>query len=185
MPEFDIKDLERRMGGALDTLRKEFSGLRAGRASTSLLEPVTVEAYGSPMPLNQVSNISAPEPRMLTVQVWDNNLAGTVEKAIRDAQLGLNPQREGQLIRVPIPELTEERRIEMSKVAAKYAEQARIAVRNIRRDAMDRLKRMEKDNEISQDEQRAWSDDVQKLTDSHILKIDEALETKEKEIRQV
>jgi ribosome recycling factor len=181
----DIKVLQKRMDGSIETLRKEFGGLRAGRASASLLEPISVDAYGSSMPINQVGNISVPEPRLLTVQVWDNNLIGAVEKAIRESELGLNPQTDGQLIRIPIPDVTEERRLEMAKIAAKYAEQARIAVRNIRRDGMDALKKMEKDGDISQDEHRAWSDDVQKLTDSYIKKIDEALETKDKEITQV
>lgn len=185
MAEFNFDDIERRMDGAIETLRREFSGLRAGRASTSLLEPITVDAYGSTMPLNQVSNISAPEPRMLTVQVWDAGNAAAVEKAIREADLGLNPQREGQLIRIPIPELNEERRQELVKVAHKYAEMARIAIRNVRRDGMDTLKRQEKAGEISQDEHRAWADDVQSLTDMNIGLVDEATVTKEQEIMQV
>ncbi len=185
MAEFDIDDIERRMDGAVETLRREFAGLRAGRASTSLLEPVTVDAYGATMPLNQLANISAPEPRLLTVQVWDAGNASAVEKAIRESDLGLNPQREGQLIRIPIPELNEERRQELVKVAHKYAEQARIAIRNVRRDGMDTLKKNEKDGDISQDEHRAWADDVQALTDMHIGLVDEVTETKEKEIMQV
>lgn len=185
MAEFNFDDIERRMDGAIETLRREFGGLRAGRASTSLLEPVTVDAYGATMPLNQVSNISAPEPRMLTVQVWDAGNAAAVEKAIREADLGLNPQREGQLIRIPIPELNEERRQELVKVAHKYAEMARIAIRNVRRDGMDTLKRQEKAGEISQDEHRAWADDVQALTDMNIGLVDEATATKEQEIMQV
>jgi ribosome recycling factor len=183
--DFSIDDIERRMDGAIETLRREFAGLRAGRATTSLLEPVTVEAYGSTMPLNQIANISAPEPRLLTVQVWDAGNAAAVERAIREANLGLNPQREGQLLRIPIPELNEERRQELVKVAHKYAEQARVAIRNVRRDGMDTLKRQEKDGDISQDEHRAWADDVQALTDMHIGLVDEATETKEKEIMQV
>ena len=181
----DESDLKRRMDGTLEALQREFSGLRTGRASTSLLENIQVDAYGSAMPLNQVASVSVPEPRLLTVQVWDNGNIKATEKAIQDAELGLNPQTEGNLIRVPIPELSEERREEMTKVAAKYAEQARIAVRNVRRDGMDTLKRMEKDGEISQDEHRVRGEDIQKLTDDHIKLDDELLETKEQEIMQV
>lgn len=178
-------DLKRRMEGALDNLGKEFSGLRTGRASTAMLDPVQVDMYGSKMPLNQVANINAPEPRMLTVQVWDANAVQNVEKAIRDSGLGLNPQAEGAVIRVPIPELNEERRTELVKVAKNYAEQTRISVRNIRRDGMDSLKKMEKDNEISEDEQKRLSDDVQKLTDSQIKIVDQRLVDKEKDIMTV
>lgn len=181
----NLKDIAKRMDGALNVLKTEFSGLRTGRASVSLLEPVTVEAYGSQMPLNQVGTVGVPEPRMLTVQVWDRGMVKAVEKAIREAGLGLNPQPDGNLIRVPIPELNEERRRELQKVAGKYAEQARVAVRNVRRDGMDMLKRMEKDGEISQDEQKHYADEIQKLTDNHIRMIDETLATKEKEIMQV
>ena len=181
----DMKDIKRRMDGAVGVLRDEFSGLRAGRASTSLLEPVQVDAYGAKMPMNQVGTISAPEPRLLTVQVWDNGLVSSVEKAIRESDLGLNPQTEGQLIRIPIPELDEERRQELVKVAHKYAEQARVAVRNVRRDGMENLKKLEKEGEISQDEHHAWSEDIQKLTDDHVAGIDEALQKKEQEIMQV
>lgn len=181
----DEGDLKRRMEGALEALQREFSGLRTGRASTSLLENIQVDAYGSAMPLNQVASVSVPEPRLLTVQVWDNGNIKATEKAIQDAELGLNPQTEGNLIRVPIPDLSEERREEMAKVAAKYAEQARIAVRNVRRDGMDSLKKMEKDGEISQDEHRGRGEDIQKLTDDHIKQVDELLETKEQEIMQV
>jgi ribosome recycling factor len=173
------------MDGAQEALRKEFAGLRTGRASTALLEPVMVEAYGASMPLNQVGTASVPEPRMVTVQVWDRSLVGAVEKAIRSAGLGLNPASDGQLIRVPIPALSEERRIEMTKIAGKYAEQARIAVRNVRRDGMEMLKRMEKANEISEDDHRLWSDEIQRLTDEHIKGIDESLAHKEEEILQV
>ncbi|MGB0572027.1 MAG: ribosome recycling factor [Alphaproteobacteria bacterium] len=173
------------MDGALDALKREFSGLRTGRASTSLLENVQVDAYGAAMPMNQVASVSVPEPRMLSVQVWDDGNVKAVEKAIIDSELGLNPQTEGNLIRVPIPELSEERREEMTKVAAKYAEQARIAVRNVRRDGMDSLKKLEKDGEISQDEHRARGDDIQQLTDGHISNIDSLLESKEQEIMQV
>ncbi len=181
----DIAEIGRRMDGALESLRKELSGLRTGRASASLLEPVTVEAYGSRMPLNQVANISVPEPRMITVQVWDKGMVKAVEKAIRDSGLGLNPQSEGQSIRVPIPDLNQERRTELTKVAAKYAEQARVAVRNVRRDGMDMLKKQEKASEISQDEHKTLADKIQALTDQHIKKIDEALAAKEKDIMQV
>ncbi|MBT4907768.1 MAG: ribosome recycling factor [Rhodospirillaceae bacterium] len=181
----DENDLKRRMDGALDALKREFGGLRTGRASTSLLENVQVDCYGSGMPMNQVASVSVPEPRMLSVQVWDNGNIKAVEKAIIDSELGLNPQTEGNLIRVPIPELSEERREEMTKVAAKYAEQARIAVRNVRRDGMDSLKKLEKDGEISQDEHRARGDDIQQMTDGHISNIDTLLETKEQEIMQV
>ena len=181
----DVNDLMRRMEGALEALKRDFQGLRTGRASTGLLENIQVEAYGSPMPLNQVASVSVPEPRLLTVQVWDNGNIKATEKAIQDAELGLNPQTEGNLIRVPIPELSEERREEMTKVAAKYAEQGRIAVRNVRRDGMDSLKKLEKDGEISQDEQRGRGEDIQKMTDDHIKLVDELLEVKEQEIMQV
>lgn len=180
-----IKDVERRMAGALEQLRKEFAGLRTGRASANLLEPVTVEAYGTTVPLNQVANISVPEPRLISVQVFDRTTVKAVEKAIRDSGLGLNPQTEGSTIRVPIPELNSERRKELSKVAAKYAEQTRVAVRNVRRDGMESLKRMQKNNELSEDELKTWSDKVQVVTDAHIKKIDEALAAKEKDILQV
>jgi len=181
----DLKDLERRMNGAVDVLKQEFAGLRTGRASMHLLEPINVEAYGATMPMNQVGTIGVPEPRMITVQVWDRSLVGAVERAIRESDLGLNPQTEGQLIRVPIPMLSEERRGELSKIAHKYAEQARIAVRNVRRDGMDTLKRMEREHEMSQDEQHMWSDEIQEMTDRHIKTIDEALEQKDGEIMQV
>jgi len=179
------KDIKRRMDGALDALKREFSGLRTGRASPALLDHVVVEAYGAKLPLNQVASVNVPEARLLTVQVWDAANVKPTEKAIQDAELGLNPQTEGNTIRVPIPELSEERRGEMTKVAAKYAEQARVAVRNVRRDGMDSLKRMEKDGEISQDEQRLRGEDIQKLTDAHIKMVDELLEAKEQEIMQV
>ena len=185
MADPDIDDLKRRMKGAVDVLKDEFSGLRTGRASPALLEPVQVDAYGSNMPLNQVGTISAPDARMLSVQVWDNSLISSVEKAIRDSDLGLNPQTEGNVVRVPVPQLSEERRVEMTKVASKYAEQARVAVRNVRRDGIDDLKKMEKDGEISQDEQHAWADEVQTLTDTTIKEIDNAVESKEMEILQV
>lgn len=179
------KDLKHRMEQAVEVLKKEFAGLRTGRAHTSLLDPVVVDAYGSSVPLNQVANVSVPEPRMLVVNVWDRSMAKAVEKSIRDAGLGLNPAAEGQSIRVPIPPLTEERRAELSKVAAKYTENARVAIRNVRRDGMDTLKRMEKDGAISQDEHRGYSTEVQQLTDDAIKAVDEALKHKEQEIMQV
>lgn len=179
------KDVKRRMDSAVEVLRKEFGGLRTGRASTSLLDPVTVEAYGSHMPLSQVGTVGVPEPRMLTVQVWDKGMVKAVEKAIRDAGLGLNPMADGQTIRVPIPPLNEERRHELQKVAGKYAEHARVSVRNVRRDGMDSLKKLEKDGHISQDEQRQHEKEIQSLTDETIRHIDEALAVKEKEIMQV
>ncbi|MEO3431684.1 ribosome recycling factor [Inquilinus sp. CAU 1745] len=185
MAEPDLKDIAKRMDGAVSVLKTEFGGLRTGRASTSLLEPVTVEAYGNPVPLNQVGTVGVPEPRLLTVQVWDRGMVKAVEKAIREAGLGLNPQPDGNLIRVPIPELNEERRRELTKVAGKYAEQARIAVRNVRRDGMDMLKKAEKDNEISQDDHKLYADEIQSMTDAHTKAIDDALATKEKEIMQV
>ncbi len=179
------KDLKRRMEGALEALRKEFAGLRTGRASASLLDPVMVEAYGSSMPLSQCGNVNVPEPRMLTVQVWDRALVKPVEKAIRDAGLGLNPQSDGQTIRVPIPDLNEERRRELVKIAAKYTEQARIAVRNVRRDGLDVLKRLEKDGEITQDDQRRVEKEIQVLTDDFIRRVDDAFAQKDREITQV
>jgi ribosome recycling factor len=185
MADPDIKDLKRRMHGAIDALKREFGGLRTGRASVSLLEPIMVEAYGASMPINQVGSIAVPEPRTVNVQVWDKTLVGAVERAIRDAGLGLNPVNDGQLVRVPIPALTEERRVELTKIAGKYAEQARVAVHNVRRDGMDTLKRMEKDGEISQDEHHLWADEFQNLTDEHISEIDSLTAQKEEEILQV
>ncbi len=181
----DVKDLTRRMIGAGDVLHREFAGLRTGRASTALLEGLVVAAYGSQMPMNQVSTIGVPEPRMLTVQVWDASLVKAVETSIRESNLGLNPQVEGNLLRVPIPELSEERRVELSKIAGKYTEQARVAVRNVRRDGMDSLKQMEKSSEISKDEHRRRGEEIQKLTDNHVARIDEMLASKEKEIMQI
>ena len=181
----DIDDLERRMNGAIEALKREFAGLRTGRASTSLIEPLTVEAYGSEMPINQVATLGAPEPRMLTVQVWDRGNVKAVERAIRESVLGLNPASDGQLIRIPIPELSEERRTELARVAHRYAEQARVAVRNVRRDGMDKLKRMERAGDLSQDEQHLWSEEVQELTDRFVKEIDDAVATKESEIMQV
>ena len=185
MPDPDLDDIKRRMNGAVEVLRSEFSGLRTGRASAALLEPIQVDAYGSKVPINQVGTVNVPDSRMLAVQVWDQNLVGAVEKAVRDSGLGLNPSNDGNLIRIPIPQLSEERRTELAKIAHKYAEQARVAVRNVRRDGMDKLKRMEKAGDISQDEQRAWADDLQKLTDGNVKTIDGSLDTKEKEIMQV
>jgi len=185
MATVEIADLQRRMDGALQALHREFGGLRTGRAATSLLEPLTVDAYGNSMPMNQVGTIGAPEPRLLTVQVWDNSLVKAVEKTIRDSGLGLNPQTEGNTVRVPIPDLSEERRTELKKVASRYAEQARVAVRNVRRDGMDGLKKAEKDGEISKDEHRDVAEEIQKLTDQHISEIDKVLAGKEKEIMQV
>ena len=181
----DLAALGKRMDGALDVLRKELQGLRTGRASPSLLEPVTVEAYGSRMALNQVATVSVPEPRMLSVQVWDRSMANAVEKAIRDSGLGLNPVGEGAVIRVPLPELNEERRRDLTKVAHNYAEQARVAVRHIRRDGMDLLKKLEKDGNISEDEGRRNADQVQKATDAAVSDIDSLLAVKEREIMQV
>ncbi|MCW9032645.1 MAG: ribosome recycling factor [Rhodospirillales bacterium] len=189
MGDFSIatekREIHRRMEGAVEVLHKEFQGLRTGRAATSLLEPLTVEAYGSPMPMAQVGTIGVPEPRMLTVQVWDKSLIKAVEKAIRDSDLGLNPSSDGQLVRVPIPALNEERRKELTKVAGRYAEEARIAVRNVRRHGMDDLKKAEKDGKISEDEHRDYNVEIQKLTDESIKEIDTALENKEQEIMQV
>jgi ribosome recycling factor len=186
MPEDALlSDLRRRMEGALEVLRKEFAGLRTGRASASLLEPVSVPAYGGTLPLKQVANISVPESRMITVQVWDRAMVKAVDKAIRESGLGLNPQTEGQLIRVPIPDLNEERRRELTRVSARYAEQARVSVRNVRRDGIDVLKRREKETDITQDQQRKLQQEVQHLTDDYIRRIDEALAQKDREILQV
>ena len=182
----DLKqDIKRRMDGAIEVLKKDLGGLRTGRASASLLEPITVDAYGSPMPLTQVGSINVPEPRMLTVQVWDKSLVKATEKAIRDSGLGLNPQTDGQTIRVPIPPLNAERRAELTKVAGKYGENTKISVRNVRRDGMDILKRLEKDGKISQDEHRHYSAEIQSLTDEEVKKIEEIQANKEKEIMQV
>jgi len=180
-----LKDLGRRMDGALDVLRKEFGGLRTGRASASLLEPIMVSAYGGTMPINQLANVSVPEPRMITVQVWDRALVKAVDKAIRESGLGLNPQTEGQVMRVPIPDLNEERRRELTRVTAKYAEQARVSVRNVRRDGIEMLRRQEKGSVISQDQQRKLQQEIQHLTDDAIRRIDETLEQKDREILQV
>lgn len=182
---FDIREIEKRMKGAVSVLRQEFGGLRTGRASASLLEPLTVNAYGSRVPITQVATVTVPEPRMISVQVWDRSVAPAVEKAIRESDLGLNPIVEGQTLRIPIPELNQERRQEISKVASKYAEQARVAVRNVRRDGMDHLKKLEKDGTLSEDESRSLANKVQELTDRSIKEIDNLLAAKEQEIMQV
>ncbi len=182
MAKYDKADLERRMHGAVEALKSDLSGLRTGRAHTALLDPVTVEVYGAQMPLNQVASVSAPEARMLTVQVWDKSNVGPVDKAIRSAGLGLNPIVDGQMLRLPIPEMTQERRKELSKLAGKYAEAARIAVRNVRRDGMDNLKTDENKKEISEDERKRHETEVQKLTDTTIAELDAAATSKEKEI---
>ncbi len=185
----DIKeikaDIEARMEKTIDALKRNFSGLRTGRATTSLLDTIHVDAYGSVVPLAQVGNVSVPEPRMLAVQVWDKTLIKNVEKAIRDSNLGLNPMNDGNLIRIPIPPLSEERRLEMVKVAGKYAEEARVSIRNLRRDGMDEIKNMEKRAEISEDDKHDYEDVIQKITDAMIARIDEHLKTKEQEIKQV
>src|ERR671916_2927685 len=173
MPAYNKSDIQRRMHGAVEALKHDLGGLRTGRASTTLLEPVHVEVYGSNMPLNQVATLSAPEPRMLSVQVWDRSNVGPVEKAIRSAGLGLNPISEGQTLRIPIPDLTEERRKELAKLAGQYAEKARVAARNVRRDGMDALKQDEKKHEISEDERKRLEQEVQKITDEPIKEIDE------------
>src|SRR5512146_3107859 len=184
-PPFDKEELKRRMKGAVATLKHEFAGLRTGRASPSLLDPVTVDAYGQSMHINQVGTVATPEARLLTVQVGDKGLVKAVDKAIRDAGLGLNPQADGQLLRIPIPELNAERRRELAKLAAKYAEQARVAVRNVRRDGMEHLKRLEKDHAIGEDQHHRLADEVQKITDETVKEIDSALATKDQEITHV
>ncbi|AOX16315.1 ribosome recycling factor [Kozakia baliensis] len=180
-----IEDLTRRMDGALESLRRDLSGLRSGRASPNLLEPVRVEAYGGEVPLSQVGTVAVPEARMLTVSVWDRSLVGAIERAIRDSGLGLNPAADGQTIRVPIPQLTEERRNELARAAGRYAENAKIAVRGVRRDGMDQSKTHEKKSDISQDDLKSWSDGIQKLTDQYIKRIDDIFADKEREIKQV
>jgi ribosome recycling factor len=184
MPAYNKADIQRRMHGAVEALKHDLGGLRTGRASTTLLDPVTVEVYGANMPINQVATVSAPEPRLLSVQVWDRSNVNAVEKAIRAAGLGLNPISDGQNLRLPIPDLTEERRKELAKLAHQYAEKARIAARNVRRDGMEALKTDEKKHEISQDEQKRLEAEVQKMTDETIKEIDAAMAAKEKEILQ-
>ena len=185
MSNLDMADVKRRMEASVGNFSNELSGLRAGRASTAMLEPVSVDAYGAKMPLNQVSNISVPEPRLLTVSVWDAGLVAATEKAIRDSGLGLNPMTEGNVIRVSVPDLSEDRRKELVKVAGKYAEAARVAVRNIRRDAIEVVRKDEKDSAISEDERHGYEGDIQKVTDEFIGKIDSMLADKEKDITQV
>ena len=180
----DTDDLERRMDGAMSALKTEFSSLRTGRASASMLEPLTVEAYGQRTPINQVGTVNVPEPRMITINVWDKSLVGPVEKAIRESGLGINPQLNGAIIMLPIPELNEERRRELSRVAGQYAENARISIRNVRRDGMDRIKKAKGDG-LSEDDQKLWENEVQDMTDKHISEIDTALETKQNEIMQI
>ncbi len=181
MTGFDIKELRKRMEGALATLKSEFSGLRTGRANATLVEPIEVEAYGSKTPINQVGTVSVPEPRMISISVWDKGLVGAVEKAIREAGIGVNPVVDGQTVRIPIPPLTEERRKELAKVAAKYAEQAKVAIRNVRREGMEAVKTAEG----GEDQQKKLSEDVQKLTDEMVKKVDDAYTAKEAEIMQV
>jgi ribosome recycling factor len=183
--DFDLDDIKRRMRGAVTSLKNDLGGLRTGRASASLLDPLQVDAYGALMPINQVATVSVPEPRLLSVQVWDRGMVGSVEKAIRDSDLGLNPQTEGQVIRLRIPEMNEQRRREMVKVAHKYTEEARIAIRHVRRDGLDLLKKLEKDGAMSQDDEKRQADLVQKATDEHIAELDSVLQVKEKEIMQV
>ena len=182
--ELDTDDLKRRMDGAMSNLRTEFASLRTGRASASMLEPVMVDAYGAMTPINQVGTVNVPEPRMVTINVWDKGLVNKVEKAIRESGLGINPQLNGTIIMLPIPELNEERRRELSKVAAQYAESARVSVRNVRRDGMDQIKKAKGDG-LSEDDQKFWEAEVQDLTDTYIKKVDAALETKQEEIMQV
>ncbi len=186
MPEtFDLKALEKRMDGAIASLKTEFSGLRTGRASVHLLDTITVMAYGSPTPINQVASVSASDARMLSVSVWDKSVVGAVDRAIREAPLGLNPIMDGTTLRIPIPPLSEERRRDLQKLAGQFAESARVAVRNVRRDGMDLLKRMEKAGDLSEDQVKGRSNDVQKATDKHIAMIDDALKHKAEEIMQV
>ena len=180
-----LEDLKRRMEGAINSFSHDLSGLRTGRASVNMIDQITVDAYGSKMPIEQVGTISVPEPRTISIQVWDKGLVISVEKSIQESGLGLNPQTDGQLVRIPVPELNEERRQELTKIAGKYAEQSRISIRNIRRDGMDSIKSMEKNSEIGKDESIALSSNVQDLTDEHIKKIDEILLNKEQEIKQV
>lgn len=182
--ELDTDDLARRMDGAIANLRTEFASLRTGRASGSMLEPVMVDAYGSMTPINQVGTVNVPEPRMVTINVWDKGLVGKVEKAIRESGLGINPQLNGTIIMLPIPELNEERRRELSKVAGGYAENARVSIRNLRKDGMDQIKKAKTDG-MSEDDQKFWETAVQELTDEHIKAVDETLETKQAEIMQV
>lgn len=182
--EIDTDDLERRMKGAMESLRSEFASLRTGRASASMVEPIMVDAYGSPTPINQIGTVNVPEPRMVTINVWDKALVGKAEKAIRDSGLGINPQLNGTIIMLPIPELNEERRRDLTRVAAQYAEHARVAIRNVRRDGMDQIKKA-KSSGMSEDDQKFWESSVQELTDKMIAAVDQALEGKQAEIMQV
>lgn len=182
--ELDISDLERRMEGAIGALRTEFLSLRTGRASASMLEPIMVDAYGSRTPLNQIGTVNVPEPRMVTVNIWDKGLVGVAEKAIRESGLGINPQLNGTIIMLPIPELNEERRRELTRVAAQYAENARISIRNVRRDGMEQLKKSKNDG-MSEDDHKFWHDEVQGLTDKYVGQVDSSLEAKQEEIMQV
>lgn len=182
--ELDMDDLERRMDGALGSLRTDFASLRTGRASASMLEPIMVEAYGTPTPINQIGTVNVPEPRMVTVNIWDKSLVNVAEKAIRESGLGINPQLNGTIIMLPIPELNEERRRELAKVAGQYAESARVAIRNVRRDGMDQIKKAKSDG-MSEDDQKFWEAAVQELTDASIEKVDQALDGKQEEIMQV
>ncbi|WP_230533760.1 ribosome recycling factor [Microvirga roseola] len=182
---FDLADVKRRMQGAINAFKNDLASLRTGRASPNLLDPIQVDAYGSPMPISQVATVNVPEPRLLSVQVWDRGMVGAVEKAIRESDLGLNPQTEGQIIRLRIPEMNEQRRKEMVKVAHKYAEEARIAIRHVRRDGLDLLKKLEKDSAISEDDGKRQAEQVQKATDQYVAEVDSLLETKEKEIMHV
>ncbi len=182
--DIDIKDLKRRMEGAIAALRTEFGSLRTGRASAAMLDPIQVDAYGQMTPINQLGTVNVPEPRMVTINVWDRSMVGKVEKAIRESGLGINPQLNGTIIMLPIPELNEERRRELTKVAAQYAEHARVAIRNVRRDGMDQLKKA-KTAGMGEDEQKLWSDEIQELTDKYIARVDQALDTKQEEIMQV
>lgn len=186
MPDgIDFRDLQRRMDGAVSAFKNDIASLRTGRASSNLLDAVNVQAYGSSMPINQVATISVPEPRMISVQVWDRSMVSAVDKAIRESGLGVNPVVAGQLIRIPIPPLSAERRTELTKIAHKYAEHARVAIRNVRRDGNDLLKKMEKDGDLSEDEHRLWGEEIQEMTDKHIKLVDEMLTQKDAEILQV
>jgi ribosome recycling factor len=185
LPPYEKEDMQRRMKGAVATLKSEFTGLGTGRANPAILDPVMVEAYGTPMPINQVGTVSAPEPRLLNVQVWDRSVVKAVDKAIREAGLGLNPQMDGQLLRIPIPELNEERRRELVKLASKYAEAARVAIRNVRRDGMDHLKKLEKEHQMSEDQHRKLAEELQKMTDDHVHEVDQLLAGKDQEIMHV
>ena len=185
MADFDVNEIKRRMDGAVSAFKSDLAGLRTGRASANLLDPITVDAYGSSMPINQVANVTVPEARMIAVSVWDKSMVGAVERAIRDSNLGLNPITDGTTLRIPLPELNEQRRKELVKVAHQYAENARVAARHVRRDGMDALKKMEKDGDIGQDDSRQTSDKVQKMTDDTVSEIDSLLTAKEGEIMQV